>query len=418
MSGCVWAVLAFIGGLSITVIGDMVSEEVRDRLDHIPHAILKLAAGRLDSGQRSTVYEDEWLPELTYILRGAEARPITRLITGTHYALGILATTRRIARHLHRSASGQPALAVATIMPPAKAEAEWQFWDRYRRYLEDARLMPLPAVQYLDEATDRVLGLLDSPDRDGMWRRFGLVAAPVQSGKADNYIGLACKAADVGYKLIVVLASNLNLMRRQTQMRVDEGFLGFDTQCPQRHDQEQFRIGAGGLPGAPRLKVISLTTSDEDGDFGRQVAGSANILIGDYPVVLVIKKNPRILEYVRKWVAELEGQQVLGGKKIIRGFPALVIDAEADNATPNVATVDEEPKLTRTNAAIRHLLKSFEKCAYVGYTTAPFANIYVNPDVGPDNYGGIFPGDFIVSLGAPLGYFGPERLLGIKPRRP
>ena len=48
MSNCAWAVLAFFSGLGITVISDMVSEEVRDRLDHIPHAILKVAARRLD----------------------------------------------------------------------------------------------------------------------------------------------------------------------------------------------------------------------------------------------------------------------------------------------------------------------------------------------------------------------------------
>jgi hypothetical protein len=34
--------------------------------------------------------EDEWLPELTYILKGDEARPVTRLAHGTRYALGIL----------------------------------------------------------------------------------------------------------------------------------------------------------------------------------------------------------------------------------------------------------------------------------------------------------------------------------------
>jgi hypothetical protein len=416
MSGCVWAVLAFIAGLGIAVIGDMVSEEVRDRLDHIPHTILKLAARRLDSGQRSALYEDEWLPELTYILKGAEARPITRLITGIHYALGILATTRQIARHLHRSASGQHALAEATMLPLAKAEDQGQFWDRYRRYLEDVKLMPLPAVRHLDETTSRVLGLLDSPDRDGIWRRCGFVAAQVQSGNTDNYIGLACKAADVGYKLIVVLAGNLNIMRRQIQMRVDEGFLGFDTRCT-RHDQGQFHIGTGDMPNAPRPKVISLTTSNEDGDFRRQVASSTNIRIGDYPIVLVIKKNVRILEYVRKWVAELEGGPVPGGRKVVRGFPVLVIDAEANNATPNVTTVNEEPKLSRTNAVIQHFLESFEKCAYVGYATTPCANIYINPGVGHDKYGGIFPSDFLMSLGAPPRYFG-QSAYGHQARRP
>jgi hypothetical protein len=95
-----WAALGIIGGLGMTAIGDMVSEEVRDRLDHLPHAILRLAARRLDPGLREDVYDDEWMPELNYILKGDEARPITRLYDGTRFALGILAAARRIARGL------------------------------------------------------------------------------------------------------------------------------------------------------------------------------------------------------------------------------------------------------------------------------------------------------------------------------
>ena len=100
MTGLLWGVLGVFGGLGMTAIGDMVSEEVRDRLDHLPHAILRLAARRLDPGLREDVYDDEWMPELTYILKGDEARPITRLYHGTRFALGILAAARRIARGL------------------------------------------------------------------------------------------------------------------------------------------------------------------------------------------------------------------------------------------------------------------------------------------------------------------------------
>jgi len=102
MTSYLWAALCFLVGLAMAALGDMVSEEVRDRLDHLPHAILRLAAGRLTASQRTTIYENEWLPELTYILKGDEARPITRLIIGTRYALGILANASRIASHLHR----------------------------------------------------------------------------------------------------------------------------------------------------------------------------------------------------------------------------------------------------------------------------------------------------------------------------
>jgi hypothetical protein len=178
-------------------------------------------------------------------------------------------------------------------LPEAKASLTWPFWDRYRRYLEDTRLMPRQVVRRIDETTDRVLGKLENPDRPGRWRRDGLVVGHVQSGKTANYIGLACKAADAGYKLVVILAGIDNGLRSQTQLRVDEGFLGFDTQYQQRYDDDRRTsyMGVGALPAAPRLKVASLTTSAESGDFRRAVARNTNIPIGDYPVVLVIKKG-------------------------------------------------------------------------------------------------------------------------------
>jgi hypothetical protein len=101
VTGLVWAALAFLAMAGTAVLGDMVSEEARDRLDRLPHAILRAAARRLPPEDRVTMYHDNWLPELAYILKGAEARPVTRLATGTWYALGILATSRRAARHLH-----------------------------------------------------------------------------------------------------------------------------------------------------------------------------------------------------------------------------------------------------------------------------------------------------------------------------
>ena len=104
MTGYLWAALGLLAGLAMTVLSDMASEEIRDRLDHLPHAILRLAARRLNPRQRATIYQDEWLPELTYILKGAETRPITRLITGASYAFGILASARSISRRVDRPA--------------------------------------------------------------------------------------------------------------------------------------------------------------------------------------------------------------------------------------------------------------------------------------------------------------------------
>src|SRR5580704_10979371 len=104
-----WAVLAFLGVLLAATLGDLVSEEIRGWLDLIPRGFLRLAAARLDQAQRETIYQDEWLPELHFALRGAESRPITRLILGTRYALGLLVAARRISRRIDRDCQAFPA---------------------------------------------------------------------------------------------------------------------------------------------------------------------------------------------------------------------------------------------------------------------------------------------------------------------
>jgi hypothetical protein len=305
-------------------------------------------------------------------------------------------------------------------LPEAKATLDWPFWDRYRRYLEETKLMPRQVVWRIDETTDRVLGKLENPQRPGRWRRDGLVAGQVQSGKTANYTGLICKAADAGYKLIVILAGIDNGLRSQTQLRIDEGFLGFDTQYQKRSDEDEhsFRIGVGNLTGSPRLAVASLTTSAENGDFGRGVAKNTNIPIGEYPVVLVVKKHVRILSYIRKWITEVHGHDI-GQKKVVHDVPVLMIDDEADNASINLAKIDEDTDPSKVNAAIRDLLGSFDKAAYTGYTATPFANIYIDPDTQHQRYGlDIFPRHFIESLQPPSNYLSPERVFGLRSDEP
>lgn len=96
MSGFAWAVTCFLGGLLTIAFGELVSEEVRGWLDLLPRGVLWLAARRLDPHKREVIYEDDWLPELTYALRGDESRPITRVIKGTYFALGLFIATRKV----------------------------------------------------------------------------------------------------------------------------------------------------------------------------------------------------------------------------------------------------------------------------------------------------------------------------------
>ncbi|WP_282697972.1 Z1 domain-containing protein [Streptomyces sp. CC208A] len=302
-------------------------------------------------------------------------------------------------------------------LPEAKNNRSWDFWERYRWFLEDVEDLPLSVVRRLDQTSDEVLSQLEDPRRPGPWRRKGLVIGQVQSGKTGQYIGLASKAVDAGYKLVVVLAGIHNDLRSQTQLRIDEGLLGFDTQHQMRSNEngDSRTIGAGLMPlQGKKLDIASPTNSSEKGDFGRQAAATINFPLGSFPVVLVVKKHWKILEYLRRWVTDVQGTEGESGRKLVRDVPLLVIDDEADNASINtVRDPDDDP--TRTNRAIRDLINSFDRAAYVGYTATPFANIYIDPDADHDEVGeDLFPESFIRSLPSPSNYLGPERVFGLQ----
>src|SRR3546814_7333406 len=123
-----------------------------------------------------------------------------------------------------------------------------RYWQRYREWLE--RQLSYKVVDALDASTDAILEQLEDPERKGIWDRRGLVVGHVQSGKTGNYTGLICKAADAGYKIIIVLAGLHNNLRSQTQMRLDEGFLGYET----KPVSDDIRIiGVGEIDGDPAI---------------------------------------------------------------------------------------------------------------------------------------------------------------------
>jgi hypothetical protein len=104
------------------------------------------------------------------------------------------------------------------------------FWGRYEEYLVNEKNFAPDVVQKLDRITDNILDSLFDPTLKITINKKGLVVGQVQSGKTANYTGLVCKAADAGFKLIVIMAGIHNNLRSQTQLRIDESFLGFDTQ--------------------------------------------------------------------------------------------------------------------------------------------------------------------------------------------
>jgi hypothetical protein len=304
----------------------------------------------------------------------------------------------------------------AAWLPNKRSQIQWRFWNRYVTYLERDFGMAPDVVNSLHELTDKILERLEDPQRAGKWDRRGMVVGSVQSGKTANYVGLINKAIDAGYKLVIILAGIHSNLRAQTQLRVDEGVLGFDTQKNRRLNMNGRWIGVGRLPGE-KLIVHSLTSSSEKGDFSKPVAESIGVMIGGDPVVLVVKKNSKLLGNLMKWVRAVAGSED-SDSKVIPNTPLLLIDDEADNASINIKdSRDAEgnaDSVSAINGAIREILFSFEKSAYVGYTATPFANIFINPSAQTEKHGeDIFPRSFIINVKAPSNYIGPAKVFGL-----
>jgi len=86
-------VAAGAGALAAAVAANVASEEIIGRLDGLPRAVIWLAVRRIGPSRRSDL-GDEWLAELSAILRSAEGLPVTRLLVGLRYAMGALRAGR------------------------------------------------------------------------------------------------------------------------------------------------------------------------------------------------------------------------------------------------------------------------------------------------------------------------------------
>ena len=286
-----------------------------------------------------------------------------------------------------------------------KGGVNWGYWNRYAEYMMSVERKPATVVKTVDDVTERILGRIEDPIRAGTWSVRGLVVGSVQSGKTANYIGLINKAIDSGYKLIVVMAGVHEALRRQTQIRVDETVTGFDTRSgPGKPQVATFGVGIGSTLDR---KVNILTSASHD--FNRKRAEALGVQVGGDPVILVVKKNKRIMENLQNWILEVGGKlkpgQAEGGERWIPGCPALIIDDEADNASINTSKEGR----SSINKAMVGLLTSLEKAAYVGYTATPYANLFA--DINDEE--NIYPRNFIVNIKPPGNYLGVERIFGI-----
>jgi hypothetical protein len=293
------------------------------------------------------------------------------------------------------------------------------YWTAYANHLETRVGWPTSSVQQLEVDATSVVSRLSNPHRSEAFAARGLVVGYVQSGKTANFTAVIAKAADAGYRLFIVLTGMLDILRAQTQRRLDKELIGWEM-CDGEEgnyahddDRDEF-IRHGGLPsGRGAFDWDRLTDANDDykglghgvtalrfnrRDPSKPLFHPENLHANEARII-VVKKNKQVLEKLRRDLAVY--------RKDLEDVPALVIDDESDQASPSTAKAGRPP--TAINLGIRRILELLPRGQYVGYTATPFANVFIDPAATQD----LFPRDFVISLQRPTGYMGLREFFDI-----
>jgi hypothetical protein len=250
-----------------------------------------------------------------------------------------------------------------------------KFWPALQKHLR-LKGRSEEVLGSLDAASTKIVSLLQPPGVAVKTR--GLVVGYVQSGKTENFTAVIAKAADVGYRFFIVLSGMNNALRNQTQERLNKDIIALNLD-----------------------EWITLT--DATHDF--RATTNVNAFLTDkqsLKILGVVKKHNGRLERLLRWLESARPE-------VLQNCPVLLIDDEADQASPNTAKALAER--SQINRHLVGILKTLPKAAYVGYTATPFANLLIDPVPVDD----LYPRDFIVDLPRSDTYFGPERIFGREP---
>lgn len=302
------------------------------------------------------------------------------------------------------------------------------YWKRLKAYLAGQRKFTNDAVSSLGSKATRVMTHLADPGDAKRKAARGLVVGYVQSGKTTNFTAVIAKAIDAGYRLVIVLSGTTNLLRNQTQRRLDMELAGYENVLRNKDPQDEHDystdpawpdrfIRYSRLPSLlGGVDILRLTGRE---DFQAQGIGinplefefekrerfkplydRENLNHASARLVVVKKQKDRLTRLVRLL------RHV--GKERCAEIPALVIDDESDQASVNTVNPNkpksgkDEKQRTAINGLIVDMLQLLPRAQYIGYTATPFANCFVNPDDPAD----IYPADFMVSLERPSDYMG------------
>lgn len=346
----------------------------------------------------------------------------------------VVADANELREYLYREVSFLSTDVASMLRADDRKDREWwnkfkqssncseKFWMRYKSYLSGTKRWSQKTIEKsINEPTDFVMNCISDPHSGKPERSYGVVFGYVQSGKTANYIGLINKAVDAGYKIIIVLAGMHNNLRSQTQMRIDEEVLGFETSIAYlKSGVVPSKIGVGNLNLKVDKSLEPLTSRDENGDFTASRAGVNRTY--DQPKIFIVKKQQSVLNNV---LENLKANHAVthnddGTVCFPCEYPLLVIDDEADQASINTkyktdrsGEIRDDSEFSRINELIRRIMSLFSCHSYVGYTATPYANVFIPPTISHDELkDDLFPKDFIVCLPKPAGYIGALEFFG------
>ncbi|MDC0292634.1 Z1 domain-containing protein [Candidatus Binatia bacterium] len=300
------------------------------------------------------------------------------------------------------------------------------YWESYRDYLRDRLGWSDDNVDGIRKASEEIVAHLRDPrvitgelqggSRKRRLSSRGLVVGYVQSGKTANFTAVVARAIDAGYRIIIVLAGRIEILRKQTVRRLDKELIGKDfhdqwdwfdiyKKSPDWKDFVQYgqRLKEPGVVHIARQSRPSSDFKEWDRDLSPAAVfdGAAPEEIKNQrPLLFVVKKNSTVLKNLTTELGR--------SRHSLRTVPALVIDDESDDAgvntkDPSAQSGSEEQERTTTNKLLVKLLKeTLPNAQYVGYTATPFANVFTNHRDVDD----IYPRDFVLPLPRPRGYMG------------
>ena len=178
-------------------------------------------------------------------------------------------------------------------------------------------------------AAKRVSERWVQPLSGGAEETNGLVYGLVQSGKTGVLNTCAALAADEGYKAVIIFTSDNITLYEQTLDRAREAF--------------------------PGIEILSKDDLYDSYAYLQRIRASTS--------VTVITKNGTILDKLNENLK----------KGNLKGMSALLIDDEADQASPNTRESREDGSVSRIYEQISDLRSYFEKNTYLQVTATPQA---------------------------------------------